>query len=74
MATIDDAPDKIYLQWHCRECADEVYWCVDRIDPDDVLYFRADYLAQIIHELYPHLTISFDEYVRRFSTGTEKTP
>lgn len=46
-----DAPERIYLQWSPEiDGTDQVTWCWDRIDDEDVPYVRAD-LAPVWHRM-----------------------
>ena len=40
------APKIIYLQWHTEDCDpdcdEEVSWCIDKINDDDIEYIRRD--------------------------------
>lgn len=45
------APKKIFLQWDegiCDLYLNEVTWCVDQINPDDVEYVRKDVTDKLL--------------------------
>lgn len=49
---MSDTPERIYLQWFDEygESADEVTWCEDQIQDDDVAYIRLDIAEASVRE------------------------
>lgn len=44
---MSDTPKRIYLQWE-EYTGDDVTWCIDEINPTDVMYIRKDIVNTLL--------------------------